>query len=145
MTTRDSDDQFVHVTFDFSQNVSIPHFSRQMGPLYFLTLRKVQIFGVRLDGLPRQFNFLIDEDQTIGSDGKSCHGPDSVLSMVDWTLQNYANQTKALSIHSDNCPGKKNRKSFVNVFVFQISLQTYLTSYYNTNPILKIIFCFAVL
>lgn len=33
-------DRYVHFTFDFSQNVSLPHYSRQIGPLYFLTLRK---------------------------------------------------------------------------------------------------------
>ena len=80
------DEKFVHYTFDFSQNVCIPHHSRQMGPLYFQTLRKVHIFGVRSDGEPKQLNFLINEDETIGPDGTSAHGPDSVISMVDWTL-----------------------------------------------------------
>lgn len=48
--TYHSKDKFVHYTFDFSQNVCIPHHLRQMGPLYFQTLRKVHIFGVRSDG-----------------------------------------------------------------------------------------------
>ncbi|KAH3858350.1 hypothetical protein DPMN_100973 [Dreissena polymorpha] len=82
-------DRYVHFTLDFSQNVSLPHYSRQIGPLYFLTLRNVQIFGVRVDSIPRQLNFLIDEDQTIGMDGNTTHGPDAVLSMLDWALQNY--------------------------------------------------------
>ncbi|WAR11997.1 hypothetical protein MAR_026177, partial [Mya arenaria] len=34
-----------HYTFDYSQNVTIPHHSRQMGPLYFITGRKAHIFG----------------------------------------------------------------------------------------------------
>ncbi|KAH3792377.1 hypothetical protein DPMN_145872 [Dreissena polymorpha] len=49
--------------------------SGKIGPLYFLTLRKVQIFGVQL-------NFLIDEDQTIGKDGKTSHGPDATLEQL---------------------------------------------------------------
>ena len=56
----------VHYTFDYSQQVSIPHHYRQMGPLFFLSLRKVQSFGVRLDGSSQQLNYLIDEDQSIG-------------------------------------------------------------------------------
>ena len=56
----------VHYTFDYSQQVSIPHHYRQMGPLFFLSLRKVQLFGVRLDGSSQQLNYLIDEDQSIG-------------------------------------------------------------------------------
>ena len=42
-------DPYVHYTFDFSQNVCLPHRSRQMGPAYFATLRKVQVFGFRID------------------------------------------------------------------------------------------------
>ncbi len=67
----DSADKYVHYTFDFSQNVSLPHHSRQMGRVYFATLRKVQLFGFRIDGLPKQLNFLVDEDETIGRDGTS--------------------------------------------------------------------------
>lgn len=44
----------VHYTFDFSQQMFLPHHSRQMGPLYFLVPRKVKLFGVRVDGIPRQ-------------------------------------------------------------------------------------------
>ena len=98
-------DTYVHFTFDFSQNLSLPHYSRQIGPLYFLTLRKVKIFGVRVDSIPRQLNFLIDEDQTIGMDGKTSHRPDAVLSMLDWALQNCESDADTCSIHADNCPG----------------------------------------
>jgi hypothetical protein len=46
----------------------------------------------------QQFNFLNDEGQTIGPDGKGANGPDAVLSMVDWTLQNQVKETAALAI-----------------------------------------------
>ena len=48
------------------QHFQLPHHSRQMGPTYFVQLRKVQVFGVMIDGVCRQMNYLIDEDQTIG-------------------------------------------------------------------------------
>ena len=35
------------------------------GPLYFLTPRKVQIFGVAIEGEKKQINYLIDENETI--------------------------------------------------------------------------------
>jgi hypothetical protein len=57
----------VHYTFDFAQQLSVPHHSRQMGPLYFLSTRKIQLFGVRDDGGSTQYNYLIDEHQTIGT------------------------------------------------------------------------------
>ena len=56
----------VHYTFDYSQMVTLPHHYRQMGPLYFVAGRKIQIFGVRDDSAPRQYNYLIDEDNSIG-------------------------------------------------------------------------------
>ena len=95
----------VHFTFDFSQNVCIPHHSRQMGPLYFATLRKIQIFGFRIDGIPKQLNFLIDESETIGPDGTATHGPNAVISMIDWALQTYSSGETTCKIHADNCPG----------------------------------------
>ena len=56
----------VHYTIDFCQMVTLPHYARQMGQLYFVTGRKVHIFGVRIDGKPCQYNYLIDENQSIG-------------------------------------------------------------------------------
>jgi hypothetical protein len=106
LQTSDISEKFIHLTFDFSQNVSVPHYARQPGPLYFLTLRKIQIFGVRIDGIPRQLNCLIDEDQTLGKDGKNTHGPDAVISMLNWALEAYGRDSSACSIHADNCPGK---------------------------------------
>ena len=93
-------------TFDFSQNVSIPHHSRQMGPVYFTSLRKIQIFGVRIDGQSRQYNFLIDENETIGTDGSNAHGPNAVISMLDYVLDLYGHGECNCIIHADNCPGK---------------------------------------
>jgi hypothetical protein len=69
---------------------------------WHITLFKA-ILGVRLDDILQNLNFLIDVDQTIGRDGKGTHGPDAVLSMVDWTLQNHVNQTPVLSIQSVIC------------------------------------------
>jgi hypothetical protein len=96
----------IHYTFDFAQQVSIPHHARQMGPLYFLCARKIQVFGVRLDGIPRQFNYLVDEDETLGKDGKEAHGPDSVISMVDHSLGKYGYGEQDCVVHADNCCGK---------------------------------------
>ncbi|VDI05782.1 Hypothetical predicted protein [Mytilus galloprovincialis] len=72
----------VHYTFDFSQYVNLPHSSQQVGALYFLTPRKVQIFGVCDENFPMQTNYLIDEQQTIGENGSRTHGPNAVLSML---------------------------------------------------------------
>ncbi|XP_060568543.1 uncharacterized protein LOC132727145 isoform X2 [Ruditapes philippinarum] len=114
------EDEYFHFTFDFCQNVSLPHHARQMGPLYFLTLRKVQIFGFRIDGIPKQLNFLIDENETVGEDGSKTHGPDAVISMVDWALQEHCVRARKFSIHADNCPGQNKNKYVLAYFMWRV-------------------------
>jgi len=94
--------QYVHYTFDFSQKVSIPHHARQMGPLYFTTPDKIQIFGFRIDGIPKQLNFLIDENETIGKDGASSYGPDAVISMIHWAFSVHGSGERNCAMHADN-------------------------------------------
>ena len=74
-----SDLKKVHYTFDFAQNVSLPHNARQVGPLYFKTPIKVQLFGINSEGIPKQVNYLLHEADTIGEDGKGSHGPNTVV------------------------------------------------------------------
>ena len=52
----------IHYTFEFSHQMFIPHHARQIGPIYFLVPRKFQLFGVRVDGVPKQYHYLVDEN-----------------------------------------------------------------------------------
>ena len=101
-----TDYQNVHYTFDFAQNVCIPHHARQMGLLYFLTPRKVQVFVFRNGSVPQQLNYLIDEDQIIGQDGKQTHGPNVVISMADNGLTRCSFGEPTFKLHADNCGGE---------------------------------------
>ena len=86
-----------------------------MGPLYFQTLRKVHIFGVRSDGEPKQLNFLINEDdETLGIYGTSV--PDSVISMVDWILQNYNSRETSCTLRANNCGGQNKNQYVIGYF-----------------------------
>ncbi|XP_060586046.1 uncharacterized protein LOC132741792 [Ruditapes philippinarum] len=106
----------VHFTFDYSQCVTIPHHSRQMGPIYFVTGRKINMFGIRVDSTGEQFNYLIDEDQSIGLDGGGTHGPNSVISMLHHSLSNYGFGEKGLYLHADNC-GAQNKNRFTLAYL----------------------------
>lgn len=75
--------QYAHYTFDFAEQVHIPHHSRQVGPIYFKVCRKIQLFGICCDSDRKQINYLIDEDNSIGYNGASTHGPNSDISMLD--------------------------------------------------------------
>ena len=101
-----------HYTFDFSQCGSISHHSRQVGPLFFETPRKIQIFGICMEGSGSQYNYLIDEDQTIGKDGKNAHGPNTVISILHHHFKNHGMGEKCAVLHCDNCPGICNLISY---------------------------------
>lgn len=96
----------LHYTFDYAQSVCLPHHVRQMGPVYFLNLRKVHLFGVCMEGIPAHYNYLVDEAQTIGPDGTLAHGPNTVLSMLHHAMTNYGRGEQKAVLHADNCPGK---------------------------------------
>ncbi|XP_062603492.1 uncharacterized protein LOC134282462 [Saccostrea cucullata] len=106
----------VHYTFDFAQHFQLPHHSRQMGPTYFIQLRRVQVFGVRIDGVSRQINYVIDEDQTIGQDGTLTNGPDAVISMLDHALTENGFGERKCSLHADNCSGQ-NKNQYVLAYL----------------------------
>ena len=59
----------------------------QVGVLYFRVPRQVQIFGIASEGTPQQLNYLVDEDQTIGTDGSKAHGANAVVSMLHHHLE----------------------------------------------------------
>ena len=56
-----SNDIVAHYSFDYAQQIHFPSDPLQLGPLYFLTPRKCGIFGVNIEAIPRQVNFLCDE------------------------------------------------------------------------------------
>ena len=96
----------VHYTFDYAQPVTLPQHARQAGPIYFETPRKIQIFGVCIEGIYKQLNYMIDEGETIGADGTLTHGPNSVVSMLHNALETHGFGEMACVLHADNCGGK---------------------------------------
>ena len=100
-----SKDITLHYTFDFAQQLQLPYHSRQVGPIYFKTPRKVQLFGVCCDVVPYQVNYLVDDACTIVENGLQSRGSNPVISM----LHHFFDQVK---LHADNCGGQK-RMSFV--------------------------------
>ena len=102
-------DECRHVSFDFAQNSSYPYNPLQPGPLYFLCERKVYIFGVCCEGIPRQINYLIDEAMYIGK------GANVVVSLLHHYLANYSLGEKHLHLHADNCVGQNKNNTLIRV------------------------------
>ena len=104
--------EYAHYTFDFAEQVHIPHHSRQVGPIYFKVCRKIQLFGICCDSDRKQVNYLIDEDNSIGFNGANTHGPNSVISMLDHYLTKHSLHEKKCHFHCDNCVGQ-NKNNYV--------------------------------
>ena len=103
----------LHYTFDFAQQLQLPYYSRQVGPIYFKTPRKVQLFGVCCDGAPYQVNYLVDEACTIGENGSKSHGANSVVSMLHHFFETHSLGESKLELHADNCGGQNKNKTVV--------------------------------
>ena len=102
-------DECRHILFDFAQNASYPCSPLQPGPLYFLCERKVYIFGICCEGLPRQMNYLIDECVYNGK------GANTVVSLLHHYLTHYSLGERHLHIHADNCVGQNKNNTLFRV------------------------------
>ena len=93
---------FEHYTFDFAQEVTIPHHAREVGALYFKVPSHIQLLRIAAEEVPSEHNYMFDEHQVIGIDGSKSHGPNSVLSMLHFHLEQYSLAT-TICLHADNC------------------------------------------
>lgn len=111
---------FAHYTFDFAEQLHLPHHSRQEGPLYFKVCRKVQLFGICCDSNNVQVNYLIDESETIGQNGSKSHGPNSVISMLHHYFSNHSLKESICHCHADNCVGQNKNRFVIGYFAWRI-------------------------
>ena len=68
---QNSVNMLLHYSWDFAQQLSYPYEDQQVGPIYFKTPRRAQLFGVCCEGIPRQVNYLIDEADFIEKDANT--------------------------------------------------------------------------
>ena len=104
----------VHYSFDFAQQVHYPSNPLQPGPIYFLTPRKVAIFGVCCEALPRQVNFLIDEASDTGK------GANTVVSLLDFFFSHHSLGETDVSLHADNCSGQNKNNTMVQYLMWRV-------------------------
>ena len=89
----------LHFSFDFAQQIHFPNSPQQVGPLYFLTPRKCQLFGICSEEHAKQVNYLINESDNPGK-GANC-----VISMLHHYLESKTNPNQDLLLHADNAVG----------------------------------------
>ncbi len=99
--------------FDYAQQVHFPSDPMQPGPVYFLTPRKCAIFGVNLEAIPRQVNFLTDE---AGSCGK---GSNAVVSQLHYFFEHHGLGETEVFLHADNCSGQNKNSTMIHYLAWR--------------------------
>ena len=110
---RNKPDSIAHVSFDYAQQVSYPSRAQEIGPMYFLTGRKCQIFGVCQEAKPHQLFFLTDETHFTGK------GANKTISQLHFYLEQRLASVPVLYIHCDNCVGENKNNAMLQYLVWR--------------------------
>ena len=92
----------------------------KLGRFFFKTPRKVQIFGVNCDGIPKQINYLLDEADTIGQDGKKSHGANTIVSLLYHFFEEHAQGEEQCFLHADNCCGQNKNNTVLAYLAWRV-------------------------
>ncbi|XP_060801816.1 uncharacterized protein LOC132901755 isoform X1 [Amyelois transitella] len=106
----------MHYSFDFAQQVHLPHSSQQVGPLYFLAGYKIGLFGIAAEPLKQFVLYIIPEACNTGK------GSNTVISLLDHFFNNFGLGETDVICHADNCSGQNK-----NNFMMQYALWRTLT------------------
>ena len=110
-----SRDIMSHYSWDFAQQLHYPFEDQQVGPIYFKTPRKAQLFGVCNEGIPRQYNYLIDEE-----DIPTRKGANMVISLLDHFFTNYGLGEKWVHLTADNCAGQNKNNALIQYLMYRV-------------------------
>ena len=97
-------DGVLHYSFDYAQQIHVPHSSQHVGPLYFLTPYKVALFGVACEPATKMVLYIVPECLATGK------GANSVISYLHHFFEKHSYGEKEVHFRADNCTGQnKNR------------------------------------
>ena len=112
-------DATAHYSYDWAQNVHVPHSDQQVSKIYYLSPRKVHLFGIQDEAVREQINYVLDEDEIIGK------GPNGTLSLVFDGIKQLNKGKKHLKITCDNAGGQNKNNTILYIwFVMVASMET---------------------
>lgn len=85
-----------------------------MGPIYFKTPRKAQLFGVCGEGISRQTNYLIDEADFPEKDANT------VISILDHFFTPHGLGEKYACLTADNCVGQNKNNAVLHYLIYRV-------------------------
>ena len=109
-----SRDIVMHYSWDFAQQLQYPFEDQQVGPIYFKTPRRAQLFGVCCEGIPRQVNYLIDEADFLEKNANT------VISLLDHFFSHHGLGEKVVYLTADNCVGQNKNNALMQYLVYRV-------------------------
>ena len=83
------------------------HSDQQVSKIYYLSPRKVHLFGIQDEAVREQINYVLDENEIIGK------GPNGTLSMVFDGIKKLNKGEKHLKITCDNAGGQNKNNATI--------------------------------
>ena len=105
----------VHYSYDYAQQLHYPANPNQPGPIYFNMPRKCGLFGVCYEAIPRQVNFLIDENVLTGK------GANRKISYVHYFFEDHGLGETHAQIHADNCGVQNKNSTFMWYYLWRVN------------------------
>ena len=115
----------VHYSYDYAQQLHYPSDPNQPGPIYFKTPRKCALFGICCEAIPRQVNFLIDENVLTGK------GANSTISYVHYFFERHGLGETNAQLHADNCGAQNKNSAFLWYYLWRVTSGLHNTVNYH--------------
>jgi hypothetical protein len=103
----------MHYSWDFAQQLHYPYEDQQVGPIYFKTARKAQLFGVCCEGVPFQLNYFIDEADFLKKNANT------VISLLDHFFLTHSLGESIAYLTADNCVSQNKNNPMIHYFLFR--------------------------
>ncbi len=103
-----------HYSWDFAQQLHYPFEEQQVGPIFFKTPKKVQLFGICCEGIPRQYNYLINEEYSPEKNANT------VISLLDHFFTNHSLGEKWVHLTADNCVGQNKNNALIQYLMYRV-------------------------
>ena len=109
-----SRDMMMSYSWDFAQQFQYPFEDQQVGPIYFKTPRRAQLFGVCCEGSSRQINYLIDEADFLEKNANT------VISLLDHFFTHHGLGEMSAYLTADNCVGQNKNNALIQYLMYRV-------------------------
>jgi len=97
----------------------VPHSDQQIGKVYYLSARKVHLFGIQDEAVHEQINYVLNENELLGK------GPNGTLSLVFNGIKQLNKGEKHLKVTYNNAGGQNKNNTTLWFYLYLIIIGYY--------------------